>query len=64
MSTTDAKNDRLIDAAAQMLSALKMAVRHAREAMNADARAAFDEGRAGPEWMFTARDAIRAAEAA
>ena len=64
MSTTDAQNDRLIDAAAQMLMALETAVRHAREAMNADDRAAFDEGIRGPEWMFIARDAIRAATAA
>ena len=64
MTTTDAQNDRLIDAAAQMLSALQMAVRHAREAMNAEDRAAFDRGERAPEWMFTARDAIKAATVA
>lgn len=62
--TTHQQNDRLIDAAAQMLSALKVAVLHAREATSADDRKAFDDGVGGPEWMFTARDAIRAAEAA
>ncbi|MDC9825648.1 hypothetical protein PRN20_18090 [Devosia sp. ZB163] len=60
--TTTQSNDHLIDAAAQMLAALKTALRHSREAMSPDARAAFDEGRGGPEWMFIARDAIAAAE--
>jgi len=39
--------------------ALRTALRHGREAMNAKDRFNFDVGRSGPEWMFMARDALR-----
>jgi len=45
-----------------LLSALKTALRHAREAMWEVDRQAFDRRERGPEWMFEARDAIERAE--
>lgn len=46
------------DAAQALLGALKMALRHGREAMSAEDRAEFDAGRRGPEWMFVAAKAL------
>lgn len=47
----------------ELVSALKTALRHAREAMSAADRKLFDDGdrdgvKRGPEWMFIARAAI------
>lgn len=51
-----AENTR--DAAPELLAALQVAVRHAREAMPASDRVRFDAGEVGPEWMFSAKNAI------
>ena len=50
------------DEAPALLSALKQALRHSREAMPAAERALFDAGTSGPVWMFSARDAIALTE--
>jgi hypothetical protein len=47
---------------AELMMALKMALRHAREAMPADERADFDQNGVGPEWMATARDTVAKVE--
>lgn len=46
------------EAAPAILAALQAAVRQSREAMSAEDRAAFDEGKRGPEWMFMAKSAL------
>ena len=55
-------NARLIEAAPDMLLALQTALRHAREAMPADERKQFDEGKQGPEWMFMVKKTIAKVE--
>jgi hypothetical protein len=46
------------EAAPTLVAALQTALRHAREAMPLHQRAEFDAGRAGPEWMFSAKRAL------
>lgn len=47
----------------ELLATLKQALRHAREAMPAHERGQFDDGIAGPEWMFNVRNTIKKVEA-